>query len=203
MATVNYNPPSSSTTTTWTEIFPDPPPSPSIVAAHGVRSARLNHSVELRTFFTRPRLRIMRGRAGLGFLESLGRVLLVSFIKNLMWWMEWHSLASRDPFMRWEPEMEFESGNKKPAVFAETLNIITHFNTLLLLLKLAGKANTEVFVLPAMTGVVWSGGVVEWWTLFQYRVTGVESHWSLSCFLSKHFSSLNPILAVTADGWWV
>ena len=94
--------------------------------------------------------------------------------------------------------MEFESGNKKPAVFAETLNIITHFTTLLLLLTLAGKANTEVFVLPAMTGVEWwSGGE---WTLFQYRVTGVESHWSLSCFLSKHFSSLNPILAVTADG---
>ena len=35
--------------------------------------------------------------------------------------MECHSLASRDPFMRSEPEMEFESENKKPAVFVETL----------------------------------------------------------------------------------
>ena len=67
--------------------------------------------------------------------------------------------------------MEFESGNKKPAVFAETLNIITHFNTLLLLLTLAGKANTEVFVLPAMTGVVWCG-VVEWWRVDIVPVPG-------------------------------
>ena len=84
--------------------------------------------------------------------------------------------------------MEFESGNKKPAVFAETLNIITHFNTLLLLLTLAGKANTEVFVLPAMTGVVWCG-VVE---SGHCSSTGSQG-WSLTGVSVGFFPNISPL----------
>ena len=45
-------------------------------------------------------------------VEEANKMFCSVLLKKLMWWMEWHSLASRDPFMRWEPEMEFELGIK-------------------------------------------------------------------------------------------
>ena len=64
---------------------------------------------------------------------------------------------------------------------------------------LAGKANTGVFVLPAMTGVEWSGGVV---AVVIVPVPGHRGGVSVVFFpnISPLLSSLNPILAIQADG---